>query len=102
MAEVVGYSHLTRATVPERSWDGTWFALQTLKGYLQSFPGHIMTRISARPVANGEVRVIVSIHWQHPEQLEAWRESDLSIARMFQTIEPAPHDIEEETLEDFS
>ncbi len=102
MAEVVAYSHLTCATVPEHSWDGTWFALQTLKGYLQSFPGHLVTRIAARPVTNGDVKVYVSIHWRHPEQLEAWRESELSIAALLRTIEPAPYDIQEETLEDFS
>lgn len=102
MAEVIAYSHLTCATVPEQSWDGTWFAVQSLKGYLQSFPGHIATRVSARPVENGDVRVFVSTHWRHPEQLEEWRESTLSVAHLLETIKPPPYDVEEETLEDFS
>jgi hypothetical protein len=102
MAHVVSYSHWTIASVPAESWDAAWFALLTWKGYLQSFPGNLATRISARALANGDVYLYTMLVWEYPEQLEEWRESEWSAANLLRKVNPPAYDIHEETFEDFS
>lgn len=102
MAEVASYTSLTMATVPQTTWDEAWLALISWKGYLQAFPGHISTRVSARALENGDVRVFVSTVWEYIEQLEEWRGSEFSAEKILTMIDPPAYDTIVETLEDFS
>jgi hypothetical protein len=102
MAEIVSYTHVTTCTVPEQGWDEAFFALQTWKGYLQSFPGMNAVRISAKPLDNGDVRVHVYTQWQYPEELEEWLQSKVSAVYVLNSIEQKPYDMEDRIVEDFS
>lgn len=102
MAEVTSYSHMVVASVPEHSWDEAWFALLTWKGFLQSLPGHMSTRVSAYPLGNGDVRLYVTVHWRYPEQMEEWMASDWSANKLLGHMKSPPYDVEEHILEDFS
>lgn len=102
MAHIDSYSHVTTATIPRDVWDECWFALQSWKGYLQSFPGFLSMRLAARPLENGDVRVHSATVWEYPEQLEAWRDSDWSAESILTTLSQPAYDVVEETYEDFS
>ena len=102
MGHVVAYSHLTTATIAADVWDEAWFSLSSWKGYLQSFPGLHHTRMSARALDNGDVRVHIATVWEYPEQLEEWRESDWSAENLLRNLSRPATDIREETLEDFA
>ena len=102
MAYIESYSHMVEMTVPEASWDETWFAFQTWKGYLQSFEGLMETKLSAYPLENGDVRCYISTYWRYPEQLYAWLESEFSGEDFFEKISPSPYDLEHHILEVFS
>lgn len=102
MAHIISYSHDTTASIPARSWDEAWFAIQSWKGYLQSFPGMLSIRMAARALENGDIRFHSSLMWEEPEQLEEWRESHWSMKNLLSSIDPPAYDIEEETLEDLS
>lgn len=102
MGHVVGYSHLTIATVPSEAWDEAWFSIASWRGYLQSFPGLQESRLSARALEqSGDVRVHIATIWEYPEQLEAWRESKWSAASLLTNLSRPAYDVHEETLEDF-
>ena len=101
MAHVISYSHLTMASIPENAWDEAWFSIQSWKGYLQSFPGLLSIRMSARALDNGDVRFHVSTAWEYPEQLETWRESKWSAESLLTSISQPAYDVDQETLEDF-
>ncbi len=102
MAHIVSYSHVTTATIPSQVWDEAWFAMQSWKGYLQSFPGLLTTRFAARPLENGDVRFHSSTVWEYPEQLEEWRKSHWSMKSLLENISHPAYDVTEETFEDFS
>jgi hypothetical protein len=102
MAYIVSYSHDTFASIPEEAWDEAWFAIASWKGYLQSFPGMLSIRLSARALENGDVRFHSSLLWEDPEQLEEWRGSQWSMNSLLKTITPPAYDIDEETFEDLS
>jgi heme-degrading monooxygenase HmoA len=92
MAHIVSYSHITLATVPSEVWDECWFTLQSWKGYLQSFPGYLGMHLAARALEDGDVRVHSATVWEHPEQLEAWRESEWSVSGAQRAVRQArPH-----------
>ncbi len=102
MAHIDSYSILTTANIPGDAWDEAWFVLTTWKGLLQSFPGSRTIRISARPLDNGDVRVLVFSVWANPEELEEWRASQYSAHKILKQLSQPAYDITEETLEDFS
>ncbi len=102
MAHVNGYTHLTTATIHKEVWDEAWFAIQSWKGYLQSFPGFLTMRVLARALDNGDVRFHSATVWEYPEMLEAWRESQWSAESLLRAISQPAYDIIEETFEDFS
>ena len=102
MAHIVSYSHITTASVPKDVWDECWFTLQSWKGYLQSFPGFLSMRLSARALDNGDVRIHSATVWEHPEQLEAWRDSKWSAESILISMNHPAYDLVEETYEDFS
>jgi hypothetical protein len=101
MAYVSSYSHVTRASIPAEAWDETWFAVQSWKGYLQSFPGILSIHFAARPLENGDVRFHSSLAWEYPELLEEWRNSHWSMRDLLAAISQPAYDVQEETLEDF-
>jgi len=100
MAHVASYSHITIATIPRESWDDAWFAIESWKGYLQSFPGLLGIRLSARPLHNGDVRFHVSTVWEYPEQLDVWRRSQWSADSLLGALEQPAYDIEAAAYED--
>ncbi len=102
MAHIDSYSHFVTANVPAEAWDEAWMVLTTWKGFLQSFPGSRTIRISARPLDNGDVRVLVFSVWSYPEDLEEWRASEYSASSLLSQLSRPAYDISEETLEDFS
>ena len=101
MANVSSYSHVTTGTIPRDAWDEVWFAVESWKGYLQSFPGLLTVRISARALKNGDIRFYSATVWEYPEQLEAWRESQWSAKSLLLNVLRYPaYDVSEETFED--
>lgn len=101
MAHIVSYSHVTSASIPADAWDEAWFAIESWKGYLQSFPGLLTVRLSARPLDNGDVRLHTATIWEYPEQMEEWRESQWSVESLVSSISQPAYDVIEETFEDF-
>ena len=100
MAYIPSYSHYTMASIPAEVWDEAWFSIQSWKGYLQSFPGLGHFSFAARPLDNGDVRFISATHWEYPEQLEEWRNSQWSMDNLLKSIRKPAYDITEETFED--
>ncbi len=102
MAHIISYSNMVMASVPQEYWDEAWFTFNSWKGYLQSFPGHLSTRISARPLENGDVRMFITTVWRDPEELEEWRGSQYSAEVLIKKITKGVYDIINEVFEDFS
>ncbi len=102
MAYIVSYSHFTSASIPAEAWDEAWFAIQSWKGYLQSFPGMVGIHLSARALENGDVRFHSSLAFEYPELLEEWRSSHWSVKNLLASISRPAYDVVEETFEDFS
>ena len=51
---------------------------------------------------DGNVRLHSATVWEHPEQLEAWRESEWSAEAILTGLSHLAYDVEENTYEDFS
>ncbi len=102
MAYIFSYSVVTNATIPAEVWDEAWFALQSWKGYLQSFPGLLSISLAGRALDIGDVRFYSATHWQYPEQLEEWRTSHWSMKNLLASISRPAYDVTEDTYEDFS
>ena len=100
MANVSSYSHVTTAVIPKDSWDEAWFAIESWKGYMQSFPGLLTVRVSARALENGDIRFHSATIWEYPEQLEVWRSSPWSVRQLLTSVRTPAYDIDEETYED--
>jgi hypothetical protein len=101
MAYISSYSHVTTASIPAEAWDEAWFAIQSWKGYLQSFPGNTGIHLAARALENGDVRFHAALSFEYPELLEEWRSSHWSMDNLLKSISKPAYDIDEETFEDF-
>lgn len=99
MAYVSAYAHHTVASIPRDVWDDVWFAFQSWKGYLQSFPGLQLLRLAARGLENGDVRFYVITNWDDPEQVDEWAKSEWSAGRLLAKFDPPAYDIETDMLE---
>lgn len=102
MAFVSSYSHVVGASIPIASWEKAWWTLQSWKGYLQAFPSAPRVRVSARELANGDVRLMVQTCWENREELEEWIASDYTAHKMLGRLDPAPYDVTDDAYEDLS
>ncbi len=102
MAYVSSYSHVTAGSVPGARWDEAWDTTASWKGYLQSFPGLLAVRISARALDDGDVRVRLETVWEHREQLEEWATCPYAGTALLAGLDTPAYDIVEEILENLS
>lgn len=102
MAHVVSYSHFTTATLTRESFDEAWFAIQSWKGYLQSFPGYLGVRLAARPLEDGNIHFHVATDWEHVEQLEEWLHSHWSASALLKSLRHPATNVVEENYEIFA
>ena len=102
MAYVSSYSHVTAGSVAAREWEEAWDTAATWKGFLQSFPGLLTVNISARPLADGDVRVRLESVWEHREQLETWAACPYSGMKLLAGLDTPAYDVTEEVFENLS
>jgi heme-degrading monooxygenase HmoA len=102
MAYVSSYSHYTAGSVPVGSWEQAYHTAASWKSYLQSFPGMLNVRISARPLDNGDVRLHLVTIWEHLEQLTAWAESPYSGEKLLLGLDVPAYEVVAEVYEDLS
>lgn len=102
MAHIISYSHFTSATLSRHSFDEAWFAIQSWKGYLQSFPGYLGMRLAARPLEDNNIHFHVATDWEEPEQLEEWLHSEWSAASLLKSLRDPATEIVEESYEVFA
>lgn len=102
MAFISSYSHVTAGSVPRADWDEAWDTAASWKGYLQSFPGLLTVRISARALEDGDVRVRLESVWEHPEQLEEWAASPYAGTALLAGLDRPAYDVTEEVFENLS
>lgn len=102
MAHVSTYSHITVSSIPREIWDQAWMAILSWKGYLQSFPGFLQVRFSARELENEDVRFHVVTVWAYTEQLEEWVNSKWSAESLLRSLEKPAYDITTEAYEDLA
>lgn len=102
MAHIVSYSHITVGHISREIWDEAWFAVESWKGFLQSFPGFMHVRLSARAVDDELIRFHSVTTWDYLEQLEEWRESQWSADALLKSLDMPAQDIHNETFEDLA
>jgi hypothetical protein len=102
MAYVNSYSHVTAGSVPAARWEEAWDTAASWKGYLQSLPGLLAVRISARPLDDGDVRVRLEAVWEHREQLEEWAACPYAGTALLAGLDTPAHDVTEEVFENLS
>jgi hypothetical protein len=102
MAYISSYSHVTAGSVPGARWDEAWETAASWKGYLQSFPGLLAVRISARALDDGDVRVRLETVWEHREQLEEWAICPYAGTALLAGLDTPAYDVVEEILENLS
>ena len=102
MAYVSSHSHVTAGSVPIATWEEAWDTAASWKGYLQSFPGLLAVRISARALDDGDVRVKLVTVWEHREQLEEWAACPYAGTQLLAGLDTPAYNITEETFEDLS
>ncbi len=100
MAYIAGYSHITMASVPADIKDEVWLSFESWIGYLQSFPGLMDVRVSARELENGDSRFLVDTRWHYPEQLEEWVASKWAADRLFMAFRKPAYDVTGEAFMD--
>lgn len=92
MPEPTHYAQLTRARIAEEIWDEAYFALVSLKGYLQSMPGFTAMEILGRADDDG-VSVLTIVRFALEDQLEQWLETGVTPQRVFEALEEKPTDV---------
>ncbi len=100
MAYVAGYSHITLGSVPAEIKDEVWLSFESWIGFLQSFPGIMDIRISARELANGDIRFLIESRWEYPEQLEAWAASKWAADKLLMAFPKPAYDVQAEPFMD--
>jgi len=102
MAYVSSYSHVTSGSVAAAGWEEAWDTAASWKGYLQSFPGLLAVRISARPLDDGGVRVRLETVWEHRGQLEEWAGSPYAGTALLAGLDLPASEITDEIFENLS
>jgi hypothetical protein len=102
MAYISSYSHVTSGSVAAALWEEAWDTAASWKGYLQSFPGLLAVRISARALVDGDVRVRLEAVWEHLEQLEEWAACPYTGTALLAGLDTPASDITEEVFENLS
>ena len=102
MAYVSSYSHVTAGSVHAAEWEEAWDTAASWKGYLQSFPGLLEVRVSARPLADGDVRVRLEAVWEYREQLDEWAACPYTGTKLLAGLDTPAHDVTEEIFENLS
>ena len=102
MAYVSSYSLVTGGSVPRADWEEAWDTAASWKGYLQSFPGLLSARNSARPLDGGDVRVRLETVWEHREQLEEWAACPYTGTKLLAGLDTPAYDVTDEIFEDLS
>ena len=102
MAYVSSYSLVTAGSVPKSRWEEAWDTAASWKGYLQSFPGLLSVRISARELEDGDVRVKLETIWEHREQLEEWAACPYAATKLLAGLDTPAYDVTDEVFEDLS
>jgi hypothetical protein len=102
MAYVVSYSHVTAGSVPAASWEQAWHSAATWKSYVQAFPGLLSVRISARPLDNGDVRMLMATIWEYREQLDEWVACPYNGRKLLAGLDSPAYEVTDEVYEDFS
>ncbi len=100
MAFIAAYSHITLGSVPADIKDEVWLSFESWIGFLQSFPGLMDVRISARELENGDIRFLVNTRWQYPEQLEEWMNSKWAADKLLMAFRKPAYDVVGEAFMD--
>lgn len=100
MATANSYSHFVAATVPRDSWDQAWFSYCNWKGLLQSFSGFLWSKMAARQMENGDVRVHIVTSWEYPEQLDEMMRSDLRADILLAQLDTPAYDVSHELMQE--
>lgn len=101
MAHIPSYSHVTTATIPAAAWYDAWPLLAGWRDWLLSQETVLTVQHVARKVENGDVRVMVIVQWEEPEQRDTWsQQAEWRPQRILERLRHPAYDISEEAFED--
>ncbi len=100
MPYIAAYSHITLGSVPVEIKDEVWLSFESWIGFLQSFPGLMEIRVSARELENHDIRFLINTRWQYPEQLEEWMNSKWAADKLLMAFRKPAYDVVGEAFMD--